>query len=398
MHELTSWLSAGADPGSFPYPAVVAEFQRTGKHFVAGDVLDLLDRARAVTPEGGEALLLRDFLDVTLDKRDGRYDYQSYLALSLPRATRTEPAGDPRRRHDRRYLHLIADALAFELAAEAGTTGLLPLQRPGPGLVAKRCRLGLRAMSAALTRQGVPVTAAPGGPASTVAALHATVVADQCPAERRDLLITMLPVYVVHDEYLFIRVLQAYETVFATLAAELSATIEDLTEGRAATAADRLAYGRELISTAAPLFSLIATMQPESFRTFRVYTEGASAIQSRSYKLLESLCRAPEEPRLASAAYLSVPEVRAQVLAGQRSVEDAYHAAHRLGRLHGPDQLVLDTRMGEFAQALTQWRQTHYRIATRMLGNRTGTGYTEGTPYLAAARSLPVFSMAENAR
>lgn len=375
---------------------VVAEFQRTGKHFVADDVLVLLERVRAITPHADETRLLRDFLDITLDKRDGRYDYQSYLALHLLRMPCDESTNerrvDLRRQHDRLYVHLIADALAFELAAEAGTTDLLPLQRPGPERVAKRYRLGLRAMSAVLARQGRSATVDPAEPAAAVAVLHAAVVADQSPAERRELLIAMLPVYVVHDEYLFIRVLQAYEATFAILAAEMRATVEALMDGHADAAADRLAYGRELINAAAPLFSLIATMQPESFRAFRVYTEGASAIQSRSYKLVESLCRSPEGPRLSSTAYLSVPEVRDRVLAGQPSVERAYHEASRLGRLREPGRLLLDTRMGEFANALTQWRQTHYRIATRMLGTSTGTGYTEGTPYLAAVRSVPVFT------
>ncbi|MET7704640.1 aminotransferase class V-fold PLP-dependent enzyme [Micromonospora sp. NPDC005413] len=380
----------------------MAEFHRTGKHFVADDVLVLLDRIRAIMPQAEETRLLRDFLDVALDKRDGRYDYQSYLALNLLRMPRDESTNDRRvdlrRQHDRLYVHLIADALAFELAAEAGATDLLPLHRPGPERVAKRYRLGLRAVSAALARQGRSATVDPAEPAAAVAVLHAVVVADQSLSERRDLLIGMLPVYVVHDEYLFIRVLQAYEATFAMLAAEVRATVEALTGGHAGAAADRLAYGRELLNAAAPLFSLMATMQPESFRTFRVYTEGASAIQSRSYKLVESLCRSPEEPRLSSAAYLSVPEVRDRVLAGQPSIEHAYHAASRLGRLREPDRLLLDTRMGEFANALTQWRQTHYRIAIRMLGTRTGTGYTEGTPYLATARSIPVFTTADNAR
>ncbi|MGC4857062.1 tryptophan 2,3-dioxygenase family protein [Micromonospora sp. DT4] len=380
----------------------MAEFHRTGKQFVADDVFVLLDWIRAVTPRSEETRLLRDFLDVALDKRDGRYDYQSYLALNLLRLPTVEPTGDRRgdlqRQHDRLYVHLIADALAFELAAETGMTDLLPLQRPGPERVAKRYRLGLRAVSAALARQGRSAMTDLAEPAAAVAAMHDAVVADQSPTERRALLIGMLPVYVVHDEYLFIRVLQAYEATFALLAAEVQATVEALTVGHAEAAADQLAYGRELLNSAAPLFSLMATMQPESFRAFRVYTEGASAIQSRSYKLVESLCRSPEEPRLSSAAYLSVPEVRDRVLAGQPSVEHAYHEADRLGRLGEPDRLLLETRMGEFANALTQWRQTHYRIASRMLDARMGTGYTEGTPYLAVTRSIPVFTPAGNAR
>jgi len=47
--------------------------------------------------------------------------------------------------------------------------------------------------------------------------------------------------------------------------------------------------------------------------------------------------------------------------------------------------------MTGFARALMRWRNTHYRLAVRMLGEASGTGYTEGTPYLKAVRTIPVF-------
>jgi hypothetical protein len=47
--------------------------------------------------------------------------------------------------------------------------------------------------------------------------------------------------------------------------------------------------------------------------------------------------------------------------------------------------------MGRFAATLLRWRRTHYGIAVRMLGERTGTGYTEGSPYLKAVQTIPVF-------
>jgi hypothetical protein len=148
VRELTNWLSGGSDPDSFPYLPVLAEFHRTGKQFVAKELLALLDQIRATS-----VAPLHTFLDVALDKWDGRYDYQTYLALSLLPMPRAESTGDPageRRHQDRLYLHLIADALAFELAAAGGTTGLLPRQRPEPALVAKRYRLGIRAAAPAL--------------------------------------------------------------------------------------------------------------------------------------------------------------------------------------------------------------------------------------------------------
>lgn len=393
MRELSDWLSGGSDYAAFPYPAVVERFHQTGKHFVASDLLALLDgiRTAVVTAPEPAAEPLRRFLDVALDKWDERYDYQSYLALDVLRMPRGESTderrSDLRQLHDRLYVHLIADALAFEAAAESGATDLLPQQRPEPARVAKRHRLGIRAAAPALARLGGSAVVDHRDPVAAASALHGWSVAEQSAAERRDLLVSMLPVYLVHDEYLFIRMLQAYESTFAMLAIELRAAVGELEGGCPRSAADRLAYGRDLLNGAGPLFSLIATVQPDSFRTFRVYTEGASAIQSRSYKLMESLCRTPDESRVSSAAYRSVPEVRDQVLAGRPTIEQAYRAACQDRRLGESDRQLLDTRMAEFANALTQWRNTHYRIAVRMLGTRPGTGYTEGTPYLAATRT-----------
>ncbi|MER7474434.1 hypothetical protein ABT351_27520, partial [Micromonospora sp. NPDC000018] len=180
--------------------------------------------------------------------------------------------------------------------------------------------------------------------------------------------------------------------VVAGVADELRAVVAALTGDAPRAAADRLEYAAGLLGAAGPLFSLLATMQAESFRTFRQYTEGASAIQSRSYKLVESLCRTPEKDRLDSVAYRSVPEVRSLVRAGQPTIDDAYRSAVRAGRLDGADRALVARRMETFAGALSQWRRTHHRIATRMLGPRSGTGYTEGTPYLAAVRDVPVFT------
>jgi len=359
VRELAAWLSGGGDAARFPYDAVVAAYQRTGKHFVAPDLLGLLDKARAAAT--GDPLL-RDFLDVALDKHDGRYDYRSYLALPLLRP----PATGRRRHHDRLLVRLVADAMAFERAAPPD---LLPLQRPEPAVVGKRLRLGARAAAPALARLGRPDDV-------------------PTPDERRALRLSMLPVYVVHDEYLFIRVLQAYEVTFTALADELRSAIGALDAGNGPTAAAHLAHARDVLAGAAPLFSLMATVQRESFRTFRAYTEGASAIQSRSYKLVEALCRTPDGSRLSSVAFGSVPEVRDRVLAGERSVE----AAFRASRLPEADRRLVGERMAEFAAAVLQWRHTHHRIAVRMLGTRPGTGYTEGTPYLAATRSIPVFT------
>lgn len=392
VRDVECWLSAGADPLEFPYSAVTAEYLRVGKHFVTKDVLAVLDHARAkLRPGAGPQLRrLRLFLDCALDKWDGSYDYHTYLGLPvLAPPTEVSRPDDAVRHHDRRQLHLLADLLRFELAAAAGDTDLLPLQRPDQDRLTKRLRLAVRAAQPALARLAPDATRTATDPVA--AAQEVCALAEATPSERLDLRLSMLPVYLVHDEYLFIRVLQAYESTFALLVVLLRAARTALAAGAATPAADHLARATDALTSAGPLFSLLATMQPDSFRTFRTYTEGASAIQSHSYKTVESLCRTPDPERLNGPAYRSAPEVRRRVLGGQATLDQAYRRAVDGGLLGPAERALVTDRMRGFAEALLTWRRTHHRLATRMLGERPGTGYTEGTPYLAAVRSVPVF-------
>lgn len=337
---------------TFPYESIVEFVQRVGRHFLPRDLLDTLDKERVAGPPRE----LAAFLDVVLDKHDGRYDYVSYLALDLlPLPTPDMSALAARRRADELVLALIEDAAAFERAPRANQ---LPDHRPSQEILAKRLHLAGRAVSFARGR----ATALTG------------------PAIRR----SMLPVATLHDEYLFIRVLQAFETTFALLAALLRTTVDTVASDPSA-AVKSLASATVALQETAPLFSLLATMRVDSFRSFRQHTEGASAIQSRNYKLVESLCRRPDQDRLNSPAYESVPDLRPT----PTTVDEAVAAA----TLSSSDRAAVATAMTDFAAALTRWRQTHYRLAVRMLGTKPGTGYTEGTPYLAKVRTIPVFDL-----
>jgi selenocysteine lyase/cysteine desulfurase/tryptophan 2,3-dioxygenase len=403
-----AWMRS-ADPDDFPYDAVVREYRAVGKHFVPGGLLEALAGARSLLRqnepgEPGErgpgaaepASRLERFLDTALDKHDGRYDYPSYLGLSLLDL----PSADPphrdttcaERRSDRLLTGLVCDALGFELAAAGGATEFLPEMRPGPATTVKRCRLGLRAIRPALGRQDVDADPDPADPVAEVARICHRVAGTLDGDDRRVLQLSMLPVYVVHDECLFIRVLQSFETSFSRIAVLLRAAASALVQGDAAPAQEWIERAEAAQSEAAPLFSLLATMQVEAFRTFRAFTEGASAIQSRTYKTVESLCRMPERPRLDSLAYRSVPEVRERVLAGQATLEDALERVVRAHWLSAGEHTALAHAMGRFADTLLRWRETHYRLAVRMLGERPGTGYTEGTPYLRSVRKIPVFA------
>jgi len=388
--DLTQWL-AQPTPETFPLAEVILEFRRAGKHHVPRDLLAALAEGRAALPEGAD--WLRRFLDTALDKYDGRYDNPSYLALhDLPLPTTR--GGCPLHtaaaefQRDRLIMLLVADLLRFEIAAQDGTTELLPLMRPDARIAAKRCTLGLIALRPAMGRQGVDTASGATDPIEIARELCGRIATVQTAEEARMLAVTLLTVDRVHDENLFVRVLQCYETAFSLVAVELRAAIVAIMAGDAGRASLALETAEKAMREVSPLFSLVATMRPEAFMTFRECTDGASAIQSRSYKTIESLCRRPDPERLAGPGYDAVPEVRARVLAGQPTLEDALAAA----RIPADALAELRGTMAALETAIIDWRRMHHNLAMRMLGMRRGTGYTAGVPYLAEAKAVPLFT------
>ncbi|MFI0484320.1 hypothetical protein [Actinomadura sp. 9N215] len=392
MDDLLARLAHVA-PDAFPYEAVLDEYRRVGKHFVHKDLLCALDatRTRIFGRSTADASELKRFLNCALDKWDGHYDYATYIGLSLLPMPDVESPSEALARRDRLVLLLVTDALRFELDAADGRTGLLPRFRPDERSVAKRCRLGVRAVG-----QDTWVVRPRGrefvdDPMKVSRRLCEGLAARATSAERRFLELSMLPVYTVHDEYLFIRVLQAFEVTFAATCVLLRATINALLNGAGEIAAERLGSAEAVLRGSAPLFSFLATMRVASFHTFRQFTEGASAIQSDYYKMMEALCRTPDPERLNSPAYRSVPEVRRLVGEGVANVDEVFYAARAAGVLAPSAASEVASAMDRFATTLKLWRRTHYRLAVRMLGERRGTGYTEGTPYLKQALDVPVF-------
>ncbi|WP_222844422.1 hypothetical protein [Saccharomonospora sp. CUA-673] len=376
-----------------------SHYHEVGKHFVDEEMLRLLEQARTLLPTipGPWPLVqtLAAFLDTALDKQDGTYDYTSYIGLPLLQVpTVDDPVAQApfaRTRCDRVGAQLLADVLAFELkATEAGAT-LLPAMRPEPELVTKRYKHGLRALRPKLQRMNLKHVLTASSPAELARQASDAVLVDRSEVERLTIELSVLPVYTAHDEYMFLRVLQSFETTFALLTVQLRAVIEALAGRDVERAVHFLNESSTALGESAPLFSMLATMQVESFRTFREFTEGASAIQSHNYKIVESLCRVPDSERRDSAAYLSVPAVRQRVLDGQYTLDEAHREIATSGDVDAAGLERIRDAMSSFAHTLLRWRNTHYRLAVRMLGEATGTGYTEGTPYLNAVREIPVF-------
>ncbi len=380
--ELDRWLDPAVPPNELDAlllaRLVTREVRRVGKHFLAADLLERLAAVRQ--RHAAHDPYLDAFLDCILDKHDGRFWNRTYLFLpviEIVMADHELPASDV-------AALLAADVVRHELGTARSRSEVSPLGRPDPRTLRTRVRHSLRFMTAHL-----------GDPASTglLTAAHepGSVLTDltlELPATRSRragewLELTAQPVSTVHDEYFFLRVLQAHEMGFAGMNQRLRAAIAAVRDQHYGLVVRLLQEVVAFMDRHASLFRIVATMRPEAFHTFREFTDGASAIQSEEYKRFEGLCGRPPVSRLGSPAFDNVPAVRAEVTAGQDTMTAAFGAACAADS-HLPAIEVMADLLRTLEESHRRWKGTHVTLATRMLGAARGSGDTAGVPYLRA--------------
>ncbi|MCB5181976.1 tryptophan 2,3-dioxygenase family protein [Streptomyces antimicrobicus] len=389
LREIKRWTVADripADSDGLSLARSVTEYARgRGKHFLPERMLVGLSGVRR--RHAADRPFLDAFLDCVLDKHEGRFWNRSYLALPV-----LELLMD--RRHtalsaDRMATLLVSDVVRFEIAAAGGSREGPARGRPDPATLGTRLRHALRFVSQGLGRpDGPDAGELPSRRTPTARPPRLDEVADRLPRPPAAAVwqwfhVTVQPVHVLHDEYFFIRALQAHEMLFTEAAADMRAVIAALRRGRTEEAVERTDRAAATVARAAALFRMVATMRAEQFSAFRQYTLGASAIQSEQYKRFESLCGVPRVPRLHSAAFLNVPAVRAEA-------EDPGHDTVTRARLdlHGEravgpaERDRLDAALGRLEARHQRWKSAHRSLAVRMLGDAHGSGYTDGVPYL----------------
>ncbi|WP_156727762.1 tryptophan 2,3-dioxygenase family protein [Streptomyces apocyni] len=405
LHDrLLDW--AKLPEGPFPVAEVLGCFHSFGKHFVPLSLLQALDAARAASVAQDADSPLPRFLDCALDKLDDTYSYRSYLGLPLltdarPPQRVTRPGSGPGSGCDELLILLMADLVRHECRPREGAEPPR-LMVPPVGLSAKRARLALRLLCPALNRVAVSASLPEAAELSKRAQAlvddrtddlpGARALAEEIwrifPEERRQRVdMSLLPVYVVDDEYLFIRTLQAYELVFMELAAATAEAGDAVRRGRIPEATELMRGCASTLRENRQLFSLQATMRAEAFLKFRGYTLGSSAIQSEGYKAFEALFARPDEDRMGSLAYASVPRVRELVAhRGTGLVDDVVSAEAEAAA--DPE---LRAALVEVDETHQQWKRTHLRIATRMIGDEPGSGNTDGVAYLRSVMDNKVF-------
>ncbi|MGW0367291.1 tryptophan 2,3-dioxygenase family protein [Streptomyces sp. NPDC002990] len=386
LREVEHWAAADHLPaeadGISLARSLTQHVRWTGKHFLpermALQLSDIRQRHATNRP------LLNAFLDCVLDRHEGRFWNRTYLALPVLELLMDQ-------RHcalgaDRMSLMLMSDVVRFEVGAAGAAREGPGRDRPDPATLRTRVRHALRFVTKGLgggSQAGELPSRRTRAPHSRLEDLLDHLPRPPATDAWRWFDVTVQPVSALHDEYFFIRVLQTHEMLFTTLAADMKSAIGALRAGQWEEGVARIDHATAVFEQAAALFRVIATMRAEQFSAFRQYTQGASAIQSEQYKRFEILCGLPPVPRLRSAAFTSVPAVRAEAeAAGHDTVTQACLDLRGAGAFGRAQWNRLDAALSRLESRHQRWKSAHRGLAVRMLGDAHGSGYTDGVPYL----------------
>lgn len=396
----------------FPIKKVLIYYHTYGKHFVSPSVLEELHmiqvslQACEPVQANREYDLLQHFLHILLDKYNNNYNYLSYIGASLLEGAMIDANLDFAEHQNRRILHLISilcDIIHFEcetlLKREERFTGFVTSFNNLKSRIFKSLKsiqtykdfttylLPSVLLDELLLRWKQEITRDEEFSSelgNLTLDFSYSILQKLSKHELSIINMTILPVWTIHDEYMFIRILQSFEMLFSIVVKGFLTCQDNIRTASFAHAQAVMETLTAIYQGSSTLFRVLTTMSKESFSAFRVYTDGASAIQSEQYKMIETLSSPLSQTRLHSPAFSSVPRIKAMYEQKQIvNLEDLlqYYLQH-------PAYLSDETFQGfmqsmkAFDQASVSWKHMHYNIAVKMLGSNSGTGGTPGTPYL----------------
>ncbi|MGH7741178.1 MAG: tryptophan 2,3-dioxygenase [Candidatus Eiseniibacteriota bacterium] len=224
-----------------------------------------------------------------------------------------------------------------------------------------------------------------------------------------------------HDETLFIVIHQVYELWFKELLHELDYLMQLLDRRDSARALHTLKRVLTILKVVVAQIDVLETMTPLEFLSFRERLESGSGFQSFQFRELEFLlgaknpaalerypaggaARARLEARLAAptlwdsflrflaASGCSIPtaslsrDVRA-VVTPSEELQSA------LVELYRRDPLLssLCERLVDLDEGVQEWRYRHVKMVQRTIGEKHGTGGSEGARYLMSTLNRPLF-------
>lgn len=386
-------LADAVRPERFPYADVLAHYHAVGRAHAAAELtgrLRSLDRLlREAAPAGDRRMWpLPEWLPSTVDQETGSYD--SYLATGLLESLTGAGTGEAADRSTDALLGALAADLALTEAdaLQRGRPSQLQLQRTR-GCLVMLSRLGELAPKWA-ERPVLPATAAGGGAdgrsdsrrvAETTGRLAAEVWQHSSAPCRLAVELATLPTTPLHDELMFIRCVQIFETLYRQVYRSLVRASAAMREMDVAGACAELADATGRVELSPVLYRVVTTMPRAAFAIIREYTDGRSAIQSRPYRQIHLVC-APPPP---SPAADRLPRVE---VAGPTLQESFLAVAPRLNAAEA-DRLA--GRMRALDASWRAMKRTHWGVTLKIIGKVPGTGGTAGAEYLRQVAEIPLF-------
>jgi tryptophan 2,3-dioxygenase len=227
-----------------------------------------------------------------------------------------------------------------------------------------------------------------------------------------------------HDEMLFIVIHQVYELWFKQILHEVDLAERSLIEDNSFGALKALKRLTTIQRILTEQVSILETMTPNDFNTFRDRLNPASGFQSWQFRLLEFRMGLKEvaflkffqtnpETLASLTSVLHKPTFYDQVLRFlarkgypiakgtlerdvsalyevRPDVESVFESIYRNHAKHNDAYFLLEALV-DLDQQFSLWRYRHVAMVERMIGNRIGTGGSSGVKYLSSTMSKRFF-------
>ena len=220
---------------------------------------------------------------------------------------------------------------------------------------------------------------------------------------------------VQHDELLFIVIHQVYELWFKQILHEIDGVVKRLQDDDVLGASRLLRRCIEIQRVLVSQITVLETMSPTDFLTFRDHIMPASGFQSAQFREIEFVsglkdpgmlthARPTPEERVRLQARLDAPTVRDVLYEvcrrrgfdlpepGADAGDEAREAARerRVSQLAAIyrdqaahfDLFLLCEALVEYDEMFTLWRLRHVQMVERVIGWKPGTGGSSGAAYL----------------
>lgn len=224
-----------------------------------------------------------------------------------------------------------------------------------------------------------------------------------------------------HDEMLFIIIHQTYELWFKQILHEFGKLRTELHKGETWTAVKTMRRVLTILKTMVAQIDILETMTPLEFNSFRGFLDEASGFQSVQFREVEILCGLRSEHMLKAhenqPRYLSRMKERMEESTLWESFctylqQNGYEVSkperkNANGLLHDSDREMQETLIDimkndpetamlcelfvDFDEGMQEWRYRHVKMVERTIGNKMGTGGSDGVKYLKSTLHRRIF-------